>query len=357
MYNFKGKMRPAQGVYLARHLSGEGIRISTIARRLRVARSTVQRWLSPETDPTEPLQRRMGAAKRNKVARRRKLIKKLALQSTKKTAWRGVHGNRDPIIVVRRDFPSCLTIARELFVSSGIVASASTVRRDLREMGFCARVKPSGPRRREADEDKRLAFASRWSRQANANDILFSDEKICDVNDHGGRWEWNPRGVHPSTMERDRFAAKVMCWGLIGVGVKKLIFLDENVDHKVYIKQCLRPNLATLQNKHFVQDNARAHISSHTLQYLQRNKVKVVDWPPRSPDINPIETMWAWMQAQVDRRGPTSTDEVKKFWLEQWDSIPQSSIDDLVSEFPLRCKAVEKHKGKTLPGNWRQLLK
>jgi DDE superfamily endonuclease len=85
-------------------------------------------------------------------------------------------------------------------------------------------------------------------------------------------------------------------WGLIGVGVRKLIFFpDETVDSKMYVAKCLEPSkrLLTRRGAVFVQDGARCHMSSNTSAWLNKNRVTTVAWPPCSPDLNPIENMWA----------------------------------------------------------------
>jgi tRNA A37 threonylcarbamoyladenosine biosynthesis protein TsaE len=39
----------------------------------------------------------------------------------------------------------------------------------------------------------------------------------------------------------------------------------------------------------FQQDNARIHTSYSTQEFLEENGIWIIEWPPYSPDINPIE--------------------------------------------------------------------
>ena len=68
-------------------------------------------------------------------------------------------------------------------------------------------------------------------------------------------------------------------------------------------------------------------------------------WPPRSPDLNPIETMWSIVAREVDLRGPIERSELVKFVREEWDKIPQSTVDALVLSFGKRMRECAKKDG------------
>ena len=41
------------------------------------------------------------------------------------------------------------------------------------------------------------------------------------------------------------------------------------------------------------QDNAPCHVSKSPMAHFGKKGVKLLDWPPSSPDANPIENLWA----------------------------------------------------------------
>mgnify|MGYP006275982703 CR=1 FL=1 len=334
----------------------KGLRPLAVARRFSLPPSSVYRWVRRAASPPAP------SPKQRAVAQRRRLAKKLAAEVIKKTGDRGVYGNKDPVVMQRRRYPSCVSIAGEIRRRTGAPCSAGTIRRDLLCQGLRSRVRPTGPRRREGDKAARLEFCNRH-RAPTGYDYLFSDEKWADCNDHGGRREWVMRGQAPLHMERDRFSPKLLVWGLIGVGVKVSVMFEEGatITHQTYLERCIRPHLRLLTrpNTVFVQDNARPHISREVQAELHQHQVllPLPQWPALSPDLSPIETLWAIIQRQVDRHCPANATELRQAWQHEWDTFPQSEIDNLVREFHQRCEAVVRNDGATLHSHWRKLLR
>ena len=49
----------------------------------------------------------------------------------------------------------------------------------------------------------------------------------------------------------------------------------------------------------FQMDNDPKHTSKVVAKWLKDNKVKVLDWPSQSPELNPTEHFWAELKKHV----------------------------------------------------------
>jgi transposase len=48
-----------------------------------------------------------------------------------------------------------------------------------------------------------------------------------------------------------------------------------------------------------MQDNASIHTAKKVKQFFEENAIPLLDWAPYSPDINPIEHVWAKMKEWI----------------------------------------------------------
>ena len=90
-----------------------------------------------------------------------------------------------------------------------------------------------------------------------------------------------------------------MIWGAIGWDYKSpLVFLEKlsgrkGVYSKAYLQQVLEPIVFLLFDSLgpeyiYIEDGSKVHLGKARLPRLQ-HRVRGFNWPPSSPDLNPIE--------------------------------------------------------------------
>ncbi len=94
----------------------------------------------------------------------------------------------------------------------------------------------------------------------------------------------------------------------------------------------------------FHQVLAPAHTAKSTKSWLNDHGVGVLDWPANSPDLNPIENLWAIVKRKMRNKRPKNADELKATVKETWASIPPQQCHKLITSTPRRIEAVIKAK-------------
>ena len=91
------------------------------------------------------------------------------------------------------------------------------------------------------------------------------------------------------------------------------------------LKENVRPSVQDLKLKRtwvMQQDNDPKHTSKSTSEWLKKPKMKVLEWPSQSLDLNPIEMLWHDLKQAVHAQKPSNVAELKQFYKEEWAKCP-----------------------------------
>ncbi|GFT15441.1 transposable element Tc3 transposase [Trichonephila clavipes] len=162
---------------------------------------------------------------------------------------------------------------------------------------------------------------------------------------------WRERGSrnHPSNIiERDRYGGRgVLVWGGIMLGSRTdlHIFDAGSVNGTRYCNEILLPYVRLFRGAMglqflFMDDNAPCHCTVAAVQLLESEDIEHMDWPARSPDLNPIEHVWDFLGRRLAVRTlpPVTIRDLRLALQDEWAAMPQQLIDTLILSMGRRCE-------------------
>jgi hypothetical protein len=104
----------------------------------------------------------------------------------------------------------------------------------------------------------------------------------------------------------------------------------------------------------FQKDNAPVHTAYVVRDWLAEQDFEVMNWPPYSPDLNPIENVWPCLKAKIyelhpEIRGMPDNDETLEYVIsvaqEAWSELASDMLENLAVTMPHRMKQVIDNDG------------
>ena len=150
-------------------------------------------------------------------------------------------------------------------------------------------------------------------------------------------------------------------WASIRLGEKgPMLVLNKGrrMNSDIYIDEVLRPlglsfYEACLTRRGltiWMDDGASYHTSKKVIDWGRRNGLLRMDWPPQSPDLNPIENLWRIIKIRVSaRRHQIHTIEAMEQAIrEEWELLTEEDFRRCIESMPERIRFLIKAKGGSI---------
>ena len=138
--------------------------------------------------------------------------------------------------------------------------------------------------------------------------IIFTDEKPFDSDECRYKRVYRPKGTRyqQEYIVHDSRSGHVSAnyWGWIScAGPGEIVATGTHFNSVAYIKlldeialPSIEAQFGDIQTVYFMHDNSPVHTARIVREYLQSKHVPMLNHPPRSPDLNLIENVWALLE-------------------------------------------------------------
>ena len=148
-----------------------------------------------------------------------------------------------------------------------------------------------------------------------------------------------------------------MVWGCFHANdVDPLVAQYGSIDRKVFVQclvDCCLPWIEKESGKTNIdyilqEDNAPCHVGAYSRWFKMKTMTNTFDrWPSQSPDLNPIENVWAYLRNRLDERESdvSTLSDLERVLKEEWYGLTPEYLNNLVGSMSKRCQSIVEHHG------------
>lgn len=267
---------------------------------------------------------------------------------------------RRQVAQIKRQTPRApaRVLAAKVSAKSKAKVSIKTVQRALHQMEYHWRL-PGRKKLTEAQRVPRLAFA-RAHVDDDWGDTWSFDEAYFNLYRHSNRC-WISASTEQSVQQPKLTSAQEkisvgICFAICRSRKSALGFLPKNWSGPDLInvfKQTIMPSIQwpkqPSRRHHFIIDNDGRHQMQVWKDYVAQIKLQPFSpWPSNSPDLNPIENLFAWMKRNVEDRSPSTEQELREAIQEAFQNIPTGHLQHLMDSMKTRMTETIQSQGKRI---------
>ena len=179
--------------------------------------------------------------------------------------------------------------------------------------------------------------------------VVFTDERRVRISSDGIYRDFRRNGTRFLEKENTNLSSdkrSLMFWGAIQSDGRKWLVTCPNKLNAVGYLEILK---IYEEKMHFLdlifqQDNAPVHKSKIIGNFFQENEWEVLEWSVYSPDLNPIENLWAILKQRL-RKQTVFWENLEEKVYEIWNEIDADVVRNLYENYTNRILDVKKAKG------------
>ncbi|KAI6649996.1 hypothetical protein LOD99_6360 [Oopsacas minuta] len=239
---------------------------------------------------------------------------------------------------------------RTLASRAPIPVSYQTVRRALVDSKYSKKYPTKVPMLSETNRLYRIQWAKKfkypkkqWAK------TVFADEMSIWLS--RGRMKMWTKSDQKRFVPTTKHTPKINVWAAFSsIGTFPLCIFTTNMDSSLFI-DILQGHLLTQaevfhgNDWQLVMDNDPKHTATKVKNWLSTMLPKVLPWPSQSPDLNPIENLFAWVKQELTKQGPKTISELKKMLEITWSRLDSNFLEPYWSSMPRRCQMVIDSRG------------
>jgi len=212
----------------------------------------------------------------------------------------------------------------------------------------------------DTQKENRVAQIRKWFKdRVNFKRVIYTDECrfSLDGPDNMMSWQIPELSESFSRLKRPMGGGGVLVHGTLNLdGSISLLKWDGTICGTKYVeklKEDIIPNIRTKNGDDFVfqHDNAPPHRCKLTRKFLNDSKIEVLEWPPLSPDLSPIENSWKILKDMVYET--RSFNNKEELWLqlqktvEIFNSVKTRTMVELREKLPDKYLDVMMKQGES----------
>ena len=223
--------------------------------------------------------------------------------------------------------------------------SLSTIKKILNDNNYTFIYPPKKFPLSDVHKINRLKFAIKylnfdWSK------VIFTDEVSFWMLKNPPK-RWCNRNIQEDCDILFKHSYKFNVWGGICINETfELNIFTSIMDTYKYI-DILKTNFIQKYNDelYFQFDNDPKHTSLKAKNFIKKYKIKTIEHPPCSPDLNPIENIWSILKKRLSKYQFKTVEEFKNKIIEEWNKIDKEIIRNTILSMKIRLQMIIDNKG------------